>query len=107
MVRSDAQKKLEVLRAEKIIGASLEAQLDIKASGEVFKALNDLNKSHAKCNLREFFIVSNVTLSEGELSVTATKAPGEKCVRCWTYSESISTSAATAGICPKCVEALT
>ncbi|MBC7753805.1 MAG: isoleucine--tRNA ligase, partial [Moraxellaceae bacterium] len=107
VVRSDTQKKLEVLRSDKIIGASLEAQLEIKAQGETLKALNDLNSSHSKCNLREFFIVSGVTLSEGDFSVTATKADGEKCVRCWTYSKSISNQALTAGICPKCVEALT
>lgn len=107
VVRSDAQKKLEELRASKTIGASLEAQLMVTAPGETFKALQQFHQSHAKCNLQEFFIVSDVVLKEGELSVVASKATGEKCVRCWTYSEKISTQDKTLGVCPKCVEALT
>ncbi len=105
-IRSDAQKKLEELRTAKIIGASLEAQLSIQADGIAYEALEKLNKSHAKCNLREFFIVSEVKLIKGPLTVLATKATGEKCVRCWVYSGAISTAEKTLGVCPKCVEAL-
>ncbi len=107
-VRAETQKKLEALRTQKVIGASLEAHLEIHADANSFKALDDFNQSHAKCNLREFFIVSGVTITEGkELMINATKAAGEKCVRCWTYSEFISRQEQTLGICPKCVEALT
>ena len=105
-IRSDAQKKLEELRTAKTIGASLEAQLSIQADGAAYEALEKLNKSHAKCNLREFFIVSEVKLIKGPLTVLATKATGEKCVRCWVYSDAISTAEKTLGVCPKCVEAL-
>ncbi|WP_409478215.1 isoleucine--tRNA ligase [Pseudobdellovibrio sp. HCB154] len=104
-VRSEAQKKLEELRAAKTIGASLEASLKVSAEGGAFSALEELNNSHAKCNLREFFIVSNVTLVKGPLSVSAVKADGEKCVRCWVYDK-LSTAEGTQGLCPKCVEAL-
>ncbi|MCM2354496.1 MAG: isoleucine--tRNA ligase [Pseudobdellovibrio sp.] len=104
-VRSEAQKKLEELRAAKTIGASLEASLKVSAEGGAFTALEELNNSHAKCNLREFFIVSNVTLVKGPLEVTAVKADGEKCVRCWVYDK-LSTAESTQGLCPKCVEAL-
>ncbi|AZZ37840.1 isoleucine--tRNA ligase [Bdellovibrio sp. qaytius] len=105
-IRSEAQKKLEELRTAKTIGASLEASLNVSADGEAFAALEKLNNSHAKCNLREFFIVSNVTLVKGPLSVSAVKAEGEKCLRCWVYDK-LSTAEATQGLCPKCVEALT
>lgn len=99
-VRSDVQKKLEELRAAKTIGASLEAQVDIKAEGEVLAALQKA------ADLREILIVSVVNLSQGPYSVTAMKASGEKCVRCWVYSTEISTAPATLGVCPKCVDAL-
>lgn len=104
-VRSEAQKKLEELRAAKTIGASLEASLSVTAEGATYVALETLNNSHAKCNLREFFIVSNVTLSKGPFWVTAGKAEGEKCVRCWVYDK-LSTAESTHSLCPKCVEAL-
>jgi isoleucyl-tRNA synthetase len=104
-IRSESQKKLEELRAAKTIGASLEASLDVTADGATYVALQTLNDSHAKCNLREFFIVSDVKLSKGSLWVTASKAEGEKCVRCWVYDK-LSTAEGKQGLCPKCVEAL-
>lgn len=100
-VRTDVQKVLENLRTQKVIGASLEAQVNITAPKEKFQVLKQFE------GLREFLIVSNVVLSEGEFLVKADKAPGEKCVRCWTYSTQISRSIELPGICPKCVEALT
>lgn len=100
-VRGDVQKVLENLRAQKLIGASLEASVTIKAEGDL---LNDLKSFK---DLREFLIVSKVEVVMGSYEVLAEKAPGEKCVRCWTYSTEISQAPATLGICPKCVEALT
>jgi len=105
-VRSEVQKKLEDLRVAKTIGSSLEAAVVVTAEGGVHAALEKLHTSHPKCNLREFFIVSNVKLEKGNFSIHAQKADGEKCVRCWTYSTKISTQEKTLGICPKCVEAL-
>lgn len=105
--RSESQKKLEELRSQKIIGSSLEAQLEITADGELLKNLIHFNEAHKKCNLREFFIVSAVKLSEGPFQIKALKASGEKCVRCWTYSDEISKNAESFSVCPKCVEALT
>lgn len=100
-VRGDVQKVLENLRAQKVIGASLEAYVKIKAEGSV---LEDLKKFK---DLREFLIVSKVEVMTGAYEVQAEKAPGEKCVRCWVYSPEISQDPKTLGICPKCVEALT
>lgn len=106
-VRGDVQKKLEELRTNKVIGASLEAKVELMADGETLAALNQLNNSHKKSNLREFFIVSDIELKNGAFKVTASKSGGEKCVRCWVFDTSISTAPETAGVCPKCVEALT
>ncbi len=99
-VRSDVQKVLETLRAQKIIGASLEAAVKIKAEGDLLKDLKGCK------DLREFLIVSRVEVEIGSYDVHAEKAPGEKCVRCWVYSTEISQEPKTTGVCPKCVEAL-
>ncbi len=106
-VRSEVQKKLEELRAVKIIGSSCDGMVTITADGDVMTALETLKNSHPKCNVREFFIVSDVVLKKGSFGVTAEKAVGEKCVRCWVYSTNISTAEGTSGVCEKCVEALT
>ena len=100
-VRADVQKKLEELRTQKVIGASLEAEVMITAEGETLKALQTCE------NLREFLIVSKVHLANGPLKVEANKAPGGKCIRCWTYSEEIGSHPQHPMVCPKCVEALT
>jgi isoleucyl-tRNA synthetase len=99
-VRGDVQKKLEELRANKTIGASLEASVDIKAEGEVLQALKQVQ------DLREILIVSKFSLASGGYQVAAQKADGEKCVRCWVYDTKISQDPKTLGVCPKCVEAL-
>lgn len=101
-VRDEAQKKIEKLRNEKVVGASLEVHLKVQAGGNTLSVL----RKHESF-LREFFIVSKVGLAEGELNVEALKAEGEKCARCWVYSTEISQKPETEGICPKCVEALT
>jgi isoleucyl-tRNA synthetase len=100
-VRADSQKELEGLRAAKTIGASLEGKVVIHADEKLYSALTNFT------GLREFLIVSKVIVEKGAYKVTASKAEGEKCVRCWTYSENISQNEKLPGICPKCVEALT
>ncbi len=100
IVRSDVQKKLEELRATKTIGSSLEAQIEITAEAETLAALKAMD------DLREVLIVSKVAIKAGPYAVSASKADGEKCVRCWVYSTTISGAEKTLGICAKCVEAL-
>ncbi len=99
-VRGDVQKKLEEMRATKIIGSSLEAAVEIKAEGEVHSALKQVH------DLREILIVSKFSLAQGGYTVATQKAEGEKCVRCWVYSTNISQAEKTLGVCGKCVEAL-
>ena len=100
-VRGVVQKQLEELRAQKVIGASLEASVTITCDGETATALQNFS------GLREFLIVSEVKLDKGTFAVHAQKAAGEKCVRCWTYSTRIGESPKLPGVCPKCTEALT
>jgi isoleucyl-tRNA synthetase len=120
VVRSEVQKQLEVLRANKTIGASLEGLVTITADGETLKSLQSFfgASSSSQSGLREFLIVSKVELKSGTFSVTAQKAPGEKCVRCWTYydrstekpdghsAEKLNVESKFPGICQKCIEAL-
>lgn len=99
-VRTDVQKSLEELRAQKTIGSSLEGSVKISAEGKV---LDDLKGAQ---DLREFLIVSSVEVQNGPYKILAAKADGEKCVRCWVYSTKIGTNPKFPGICPKCTEAL-
>jgi isoleucyl-tRNA synthetase len=100
-VRTDVQKELELLRAQKTIGASLEGFVKISAEPELLATLQNF------AGLREFLIVSEVHLDKGSYKVHAEKAAGDKCIRCWTYSTEIGKNPKLPGICPKCTEALT
>lgn len=101
-IREVASKELEEKRAAKEIGASLEAQLNIEASASDMKLLASYEQY-----LREFFIVSKITVSEGsELKVRSERAPGEKCPRCWYYDPETGKNPKVPEVCSKCVEAL-
>lgn len=102
-IRTDVQKILEEMRQGKVIGSSLEAEIEITAEGEKLKTLEWLGQK----DLRAFFIVSNVALKAGAYKVTAMKSTGKKCVRCWNYYNPKDEDKKLADICPKCVEALT
>lgn len=100
-LRAVVQKNLEELRAQKTIGSSLEAQVQLSEQGELLKTLQTYP------DLREFLIVSEVQVVSGPSSVKVSRAAGEKCVRCWTYSTETKNSSQFPDVCPKCVEALT
>lgn len=94
-------KELEALRAQKVIGSGLDAQVDIFAQEEHLRVLTKY-----AADLKEFFIVSKVSVKEGEPTVRALRADGEKCQRCWNYDVKTGHNSKFPGLCPKCVEAL-
>ncbi len=112
-VRGDVSKALEVARTAKTIGHPLDAAITISAPAELLGFLREY-----QTELPSIFIVSKVSLLEeisGDcwnsetvegLKVQVTAAPGEKCERCWCYSEELGSDAAHAGICPKCTAAV-
>ncbi|WP_129124700.1 isoleucine--tRNA ligase [Geomonas oryzae] len=112
-IRSEVSKALELARVKKVIGHSLDAAVSLKATGDTEAFL----KEYA-AQLSEIFIVSKAELCEtlsGEvyqaegiegLEVAVSAAPGEKCERCWCYSEELGHDADHPAICPKCLAAV-
>lgn len=101
LIRDQVLQSLENLRRTKIIGSNLDARVQLTLPTEKIDIINALGSA------REFFIVSQVELVPGsELSVHVEKARGEKCIRCWHYSEDIGNHSEHPEICPKCIEAL-
>jgi len=102
-VRDAAMVKLEAARQEKHIGKSLEAELQIAASGELLVLL----KRHAD-GLKEIVNVSRVTVVEGdELQVTVLPATGTKCARCWNFMPVVANYGIWQNVCTRCHDALT
>ena len=98
-------KELENARIEKIIGHSLNAKVTLFAENEQYKFLMD-NKEL----LQDVFIVSALDIKENErkdeikLGVKVEQAPGEKCERCWMYSETVGENKEHPTICHRCCE---
>jgi isoleucyl-tRNA synthetase len=107
-VRSEALKALEEARNAKAIGSSLEAQVTFLAPDSLYPLL-ERNLGE----LRALLIVSAVELKHAAaingaaaLQVQVSRAPGEKCERCWNYSPHVGENSAYPTICERCSEAL-
>ena len=103
-VRGEALKALEAARVAKRIGGSLEAQLHLAPPEKLYPVLE-----RHRDQLRYLFIVSDVELEklapsngEGGLLITVSKAPGEKCERCWNYSTHVGEDKAYPTVCERC-----
>lgn len=101
-IRSSVQKALEDRRNEKVIGASLEAKVTLGAGGETLDLLRRYEDQ-----LTALFIVSSVEIREDHpdvLKVEVARAPGEKCERCWNYSETVGQNPRYPTLDARCVE---
>ena len=101
-IKEETSKALEMARAEKVIGHSLNAKVTINADKENYNFLKDKEEL-----LQEVFIVSAVEVKEAnELKIDVTPAEGEKCERCWMYSTTVGEDKENPTICHRCSEAL-
>ncbi len=109
-VRDDVKKALELARAEKVIGASLDASVTIFADGETYEFLNSISDI-----LPGVLIVSELEINKGgagefkgeqDFSVTVKHAEGKKCARCWAYSNTVGTISGSEDICERCARVL-
>ena len=89
-LRGQATAALEAARAEKLIGAALQAKLAVPPE---FLALTDAE------SWAELAIVSQV---EPGPALQVTRAPGEKCARCWRVLPEVAASARHPGLCLRC-----
>ena len=80
-IRDKCNISIEEKRAEKIIGSSLEAKIELKLKKEFFDLAKDIDLAEL-CITSEAKIVEDKNISE-EIEVKTTKAEGKKCPVCW------------------------
>jgi isoleucyl-tRNA synthetase len=103
-VRAEVMKRLEDVRVSGAIGSSLQAQVEIKAGGEAYKALASLDD-----DLKYLLITSEAKVSQaadGEQAVEVTPSPYVKCERCWHYRADVGHDSAHPGLCARCTSNL-
>ena len=110
-IRDDVNKALEIARADKAIGKSLEASVTLHCSDELLAFVRDVEKE-----LPTVFIVSAVEVQKGGqggftgevagLAVSVRQADGGKCERCWMYSTELGADPEHPTLCPRCAAVL-
>ena len=121
-IRNLVNKALEVARADKKIGKSLEAKLHFYFHNNTiqYESMKTVNNTE----LETIFIVSQLVvhdlnekyvkgifeeyseISDENFVVIVTKADGQKCPRCWKYSTEIGQNAKHKSICVSCATAV-
>ncbi len=105
------RKELEEMRRDKVIGSSLDAEVDIYCNDENYQALG-----HLKDELRFVFITSGARIHllsekpkeatdiDKSLAIMVIKSSYQKCVRCWHHREEIGENEAHKDLCGRCIE---
>lgn len=100
-VRAEAAREIERLRGEGLIGASLQARLELGLHHDRHAALASLGD-----DLRFVMMTSAVILREvgdGEVeTIRAVPADGVKCERCWHVTPDVGTNADHPSLCGRC-----
>ena len=99
-VREAVTAAIEPLRADKSVGSSLQAEVAVTAPDTLAGYLKALGEE-----LRFALLVSEVSVAKGdELTVAAKVSGGEKCERCWHYTDDVGSVAAHPTLCARCAE---
>jgi isoleucyl-tRNA synthetase len=110
-VKEDVSKALEGLRRDKVIGSSLQAEVDLYVGSETLRMLLE----ECREDLPYLFLVSKVTLKDGPqpaeafvgekvkgLFVAARKTEGLKCARCWNHYPALGSVPEYPDLCHRC-----
>jgi len=110
-INAHLRKELEEMRGNKVIGSSLDAEVDIYCNDENYQALAEL-----KDELRFVFITSDARIHllsekpkeatdiDKSLAIKVIKSSYQKCVRCWHHREEIGENKAHKDLCGRCIE---
>ncbi len=85
-IRDNCNISIEEKRAEKIIGSSLEAKIEVKLKSKLYEIAKNIDFAEL-CITSEAQISEDQKISE-DISVITFKAEGEKCPVCWKIKKS-------------------
>ena len=108
-------KRLEELRAQKVIGNSLEAEVELLTTeDELAVFLESFEDLAALCIVSKVKVTRVGPDETGELGdsveeglwVRVERTSGAKCARCWKYHDALSGSERHPGVCKRCLAVL-
>ena len=110
-INTHLRKELEEMRRNKIIGSSLDAEVDIYCKDDNYQNLLGL-----KDELRFVFITSEARVNQlsdkptdakeinSSLAIKVEKSDHQKCVRCWHHRPEIGQNKVHQDLCDRCIE---
>ena len=112
-IREEVLKVLEAKRISSEIGSSLQAKVFLYTDNSELKEFLEENKK----DLPQFFITSQVEITDSKIDsavkcsdmplwISAGKADGAKCMRCWNYSQTVGEDREFTDICKRCARAV-
>ena len=97
-LRTAVNGALETARADKTIGKSLEAEVDLTVTPE-----DGFLASMDAAQVADLFIVSQVRMDvDVEQKVAVRPANGAKCARCWKVLPTVGSDSEHPDLCPRC-----
>ena len=111
LINPHVRKQMEQLRADKVIGSSLDAEVDLYCDDEVYQSLAKLGDelrfvfitSYARIHPMDEKPTDVIDTGEG-VAIKVTKSEHEKCVRCWHHREDVGDNSEHPELCGRCVE---
>ncbi len=101
-IRDVVNKSLEEARQAKSIGHPREAKITLTVDSNGKAALASTRE-----DLQRLFLVSELELKDGSVvNAVVSRAAGEKCGRCWTFSSMVGKSSNHPDLCDRCVQAV-
>lgn len=115
-VRSEITKALEIARREKVIGHPLEAEVLLRAEGELagfleseWETVKEISIISELSKLQVDTPEKGIRFASDEIAgfvIQVQPAPGEKCLRCWLRSTSVGKNSSHPEICSRCSNVL-
>ena len=105
-IRAEVQKQLEEARGAGKIGSSLQAEVEIRASGDKLALLQSLQDDLRFVLITSSAVVTPVAAAADE-AVIVNPSAHAKCERCWHYRDDVGgAGSAHPGLCGRCVSNL-
>ena len=111
LISPSIRKQMEAMRAEKVIGSSLDAEVDIYCNEVIYQSLSQLGDelrfvfitSYARIHPLDTQPTDCVEAIEGVM-IKVSKSEHEKCIRCWHHRDDIGQNNEHPELCGRCVE---
>ncbi|MCS5586845.1 MAG: isoleucine--tRNA ligase [Gammaproteobacteria bacterium] len=105
------RKQMEGMRSDKVIGSSLDAEIDIYCSDEIYQSLSKLGDELRFVFITSYARIHPISEKKGDcieagegVMIKVSKSEHEKCVRCWHHRADVASHDEHPELCGRCVE---